>query len=102
MKRKRATPIVPLGPRNQPKARSTSDPHQKNYLTFPDQAERTHPIPKRTHGTRNHMTVKKPIHCTFLLYQEEKWEAPTHIRLPTSQLVDYQKLISPTPNPSAN
>ncbi len=41
------------------------------------------------------MTIKKPVCHTLLLHQKEKWKAPTSPRLPTSQLVDYQKPIPP-------
>ena len=96
-KRKRITPITPMGSHNWTKTWGPHNSHKQNHSTLASQTTGTLPIPKRTHHTRNNMPIKKPICHIILLHQKEEQQTLTSARLSTSKLINCQKPLPPTP-----
>jgi len=71
-------------------------------MTLAIRARRTHMISQRTHSTRNHLPLEKPLCCIVLLYKEEEWQTAPYTRLLTSECLDHQKSLPTPPHFPAN
>ncbi len=100
-KRKGVAIVATLEPCYWPKTRSPTNANRKNNTTLTVRTGWTFQIPEEAHSIRNNMTIKKPKHCTLLLYQKEKWEIMTSARLPTGECLNHQEPLPPTPYTSA-
>jgi len=70
-----------LGPRDRSKTQRSKLSTRKSILLDATGTSSAKRIPEETIGKGVHLTVQKPICCSFLLYQKEKWRTTTCPRL---------------------